>query len=83
VPHDQYQSVSEIAERLKVHEATVRRWIKDGELRAIDIGKGWRISDSDLALFLHHHATRPRQGGEREAAAGVGRDAGTTGGDVK
>ena len=82
MPHDRYQSVLEVAERLKVHEATVRRWIKDGELRAIDIGKGWRISDSDLALFLHHHETRPRQGGDGEPAGDAGRHPGATGGDV-
>lgn len=39
----QYRTVKEIADLLKVSEVIVRRWIKDGELRAIDIGKGWRI----------------------------------------
>tara|TARA_R110002049_G_scaffold269417_5_gene446283 strand:+ start:200 stop:445 length:246 start_codon:yes stop_codon:yes gene_type:complete len=57
---DQYQTVKEVADLLQVSEATVRSWIKDGGLRAIDIGKGWRIADSDLALFLSSHATRPR-----------------------
>ncbi len=49
MPHDRYRNVHEVAELLKVNEATVRRWIRDGELRAIDIGKGWRIADADLA----------------------------------
>ena len=56
---EQYQTVKEIADLLKVNEATVRRWIKDGELRAIDIGKGWRIGPDDLDAFLEGHATRP------------------------
>lgn len=56
---EQYQTVKEIADLLKVNEATVRRWIKDGELRAIDIGKGWRIGPEDLYAFLEGHATRP------------------------
>lgn len=60
---DQYQTVKEIADRLKVSEATVRGWIKHGDLRAIDIGKGWRIADSDLAAFLRAHATRLRPTG--------------------
>jgi excisionase family DNA binding protein len=55
-----YQTVREVADRLKVNEATVRRWIRDGDLRAIDIGKGWRIADSDFEAFLTTHATRPR-----------------------
>lgn len=56
---EQYQTVKELAELLKVSEVTVRRWIKDGELRAIDIGKGWRISPGDLEAFLKGHETCP------------------------
>ncbi|MDP3196671.1 helix-turn-helix domain-containing protein [Tabrizicola sp.] len=60
MPKDQYQTVKELADRLKVAEATVRHWIKVGELRAIDIGKGWRIADGDLAAFLLAHQTAPK-----------------------
>jgi len=60
MPQDRYQTVQEIADRLKVSQATVRHWIKEGALRAIDIGKGWRISDADLDDFLRQHETRPR-----------------------
>ncbi len=58
--HDQYQTVKEVAGRLLVCEATVRHWIKGGDLRAIEVGKGWRIADSDLNAFLHKHATCDR-----------------------
>ncbi|MEX5728653.1 excisionase family DNA binding protein [Rhodovulum iodosum] len=61
---DGYQTVKEVADRLKVSEATVRGWIKNGELRAIEIGKGWRIADSDLETFLSDHATRARETAE-------------------
>lgn len=60
MPQDHYQTVQEVAERLKISEATVRHWIKEGALRAIDIGKGWRVSDADLEDFLRRHETRPR-----------------------
>lgn len=60
MPHDHYQTVKEVADRLKVAEATVRYWIKAGELRAIDIGKGWRIADADLEHFINSHETAPR-----------------------
>jgi excisionase family DNA binding protein len=64
MPKDRYQTVQELAERLEVAEATVRHWIKSGELRAIDIGKGWRIADTDLEHFLQARETVPRgQGG--------------------
>lgn len=60
MPRDRYQTVKEVGDRLEVSEATVRGWIKDGALRAIDIGKGWRIADRDLETFLMRHATRAR-----------------------
>jgi len=61
MPKDEYQTVQELAERLEVAEATVRLWIKSGDLRAIHVGKGWRIADTDLARFLKAHETAPRK----------------------
>lgn len=61
MPQDRYQTVQELAQRLEVAEATVRHWIKSGALRAIDIGKGWRIADADLARFLVARETAPRR----------------------
>lgn len=60
MPQDRYQTVQELAGRLEVSEATIRQWIKSGALRAIDIGKGWRIADTDLELFLKTRETAPR-----------------------
>lgn len=67
---EQFQTVREVADLLQVSEVTVRRWIKDGELRAIDIGKGWRIGGDDLDAFLEGHATRPARvtNGDSETA---------------
>jgi excisionase family DNA binding protein len=62
MPKDRYQTVQELAARLEVAEATVRQWIKSGELRAIDIGKGWRIADTDLEHFFKARETAPRGG---------------------
>ncbi|MEN9851926.1 MAG: hypothetical protein RL128_2089 [Pseudomonadota bacterium] len=65
MPQDRYQTVQEVAARLEVAEATVRQWIKSGALRAIDIGKGWRISDTDLEHFLKARETAPRRQEDR------------------
>ena len=61
MPQDQYQTVRQVADRLQVAEATVRHWIKLGRLRAINIGKGWRIANADLNDFLRLHQTAPRE----------------------
>jgi excisionase family DNA binding protein len=65
MPQDRYQTVQEVAARLEVAEATVRQWIKSGALRAIDIGKGSRISDTDLEHFLKARETAPRRQEDR------------------
>lgn len=57
---DTYLTVRDIAGHLKIAEAPVRRWIKLGDLRAIDIGKGWRIATTDLERFLQRHQNTPR-----------------------
>lgn len=68
MPQDRYQTVQEVADRLEVAEATVRQWIKTGALRAIDIGKGWRISDTDLSWFLTARETKHRSSAPEPSA---------------
>jgi excisionase family DNA binding protein len=60
MPRDPYQTVKEVADRLIVSEATVRGWIKDESLRAIYIGKRWRMADVGLRQFLPGHQTCER-----------------------
>jgi len=55
-------TVREVAERLKVHEETVRRWLGAGELKGYRPGgkkTGWRIAASDLDRFIKGTANRP------------------------
>lgn len=48
----QYYTIQEIAEQLKVAYLTVYRWIKEGKLEAVRAGKQYRIRQSDLDKFL-------------------------------
>ncbi len=50
----QYLTVDEVATRLKVSSWTVKRWLRDGELKGVRLGKNgpWRTSEEDLARFL-------------------------------
>ena len=47
-------TIEEVAEKLKVHPMTIRRYIWRGVLPAIKLGKGrvWRITEEDLNEFL-------------------------------
>ena len=44
----------EVADRLRVHVGTVRRWLEENQLRGIRLGggAGWRIRESELERFL-------------------------------
>ncbi len=53
-----FMTTHEIAELLKVSEATVRTWIHEGELRAIRVGREFRVVAKDLEAFVNAHATR-------------------------
>lgn len=55
-----YMTVKEVADLLQVAENTVRGWVKSFDLRAIDLGKGWRITAIDLKIFLDSKQTTPR-----------------------
>jgi len=45
-------TVQEVAELLKVHEATVWRWCRSGDLQAFRVGQQWRIGASDLQRVM-------------------------------
>jgi excisionase family DNA binding protein len=53
-----FMTVREVADLAQVSEATVRHWIKAGTLRAIDVGREFRIIPRDFEAFLECHATR-------------------------
>lgn len=57
-------TVEEVATRLAVHPDTVRRWIKSGELRAINLGgrAGYRITEEAYRQFLREREEGRHQG---------------------
>ena len=44
--------VKEVADALSVSNMTIYRLIRDGELAAVRVGHGWRISEGDLTAYL-------------------------------
>jgi len=49
-----WYTVSEIGELLSVHEQSVRRWLRSGELKGTLLGRkgGYRIAGADLKSFM-------------------------------
>jgi excisionase family DNA binding protein len=48
---------AEIAERYKVQIPTVHDWIRSQKLSAINLGKGYRVKESDLLSFEQANKT--------------------------
>ncbi len=49
-------TVAEVADTLRVSSMTVYRMIKAGELRAIRVGKHYRVRESDVNRYLSGHS---------------------------
>lgn len=48
-------TTAEVAERLRVTEDTIRRWIRNSDLPVLNLGgfrAGYRIRESDLDVFI-------------------------------
>ena len=58
MPEDEEMlTVGEVAKLLRVGEKTVRRWIIIGDLIAINVGRGYRISRSKYEDFKRRRET--------------------------
>ena len=53
-----YYTVEQIAQMLQMHPKTVQRYIREGKLRAVKVGKGWRISGHDLSVFTEDRSAQ-------------------------
>lgn len=55
-----FRTISEVAEYLGVHPKTVRAWIDSGKLKAIRVGRLYRVPEEALSDFtsgpLRHEA---------------------------
>lgn len=49
---EQYYTIEEVAQMLKVVYLTVYRWIQSGKLTALKAGKQYRIKETDLDEFM-------------------------------
>nr|WP_282580230.1 helix-turn-helix domain-containing protein [Natroniella sulfidigena] len=45
-------TVKEVSEILQVHTKTIKRWLRDGKLKGVKMGKMWRVEQKDLKEFI-------------------------------
>ena len=50
-------TIADVADRCQVSPRSVRRWIDDGRLKVIRLGRSIRVAEGDLAKFLSHCQT--------------------------
>ena len=56
-----YYTVQDVADLLKLHWQSVLTYIKNGELEAVKLGKGYRISQTALEKFIATHTTKTKE----------------------
>ena len=56
---DQLLTVPEVSGYLRIEPESTRRWLREGKLSGINLGRGpgWRIRRADLAQFLAERST--------------------------
>jgi excisionase family DNA binding protein len=66
-------TVREVATRLQVHEESVRRWLREGQIRGVPLGgrAGWRIPEEELGRFLEERRRRSRNAERPERRGGT------------
>lgn len=62
---DEFLTVAEIAEILKINQQTVRNWIDQGMLPAVHVGRRVRVRRVDFDLFLEDGYSGRRQPAEK------------------
>jgi excisionase family DNA binding protein len=44
--------IKQAAAELGIAAKTLRKWIKTGQLKAVRLGRQWRVDADELALFI-------------------------------
>lgn len=66
-PGEEFLTVAEVAETLKLNQQTVRNWIDQGSLPALRVGRRVRIKRSDFERILEQSYSGRRRPVDGEA----------------
>jgi len=53
-----FLTVEQVAQKLQIHWQTVLRYIKNNKLRAVKLGRGYRVDPKDLDKFVEQLKTK-------------------------
>lgn len=56
-----YYTPDEIAELLSMNPESIRRWIRNRELKAFRVGRELRVGEDDLREYLESHRIGPEE----------------------
>ena len=68
--YQELYSVEQVAERLGLHVKTVRNYVREGRLKAVRIGKQYRIAREDLAAMTGRPEPPARAGPAKPSCGG-------------
>lgn len=54
--NEKFYTPKQVAAILQIHQYTVLKWIREGKLKALKLGRVYRTCESDLSIFLGHAA---------------------------
>jgi len=57
----EYLTVKEVSTLLQMHWQTILNYIKSGDIEAIHLKKGYRVSHESLARFVARRATKAKE----------------------
>ncbi len=65
---NEVMTLEEVADYLRVHYTTVRRWRREGELPALKVGRTYRVRTADLDVWWRERTQRHGRGGDEPAS---------------
>lgn len=57
---DKLYTVEEVAEILHITPASVRRYLRDGEMVGVQLRRKWLVSEQQLQDFIKSHSSQPK-----------------------
>lgn len=66
---EKFFTTEQVANILQVHPFTILKFIKQGRLKGIKLGRVYRIKESDIKNFLEQSRSAPAKGGPKKTEA--------------